>query len=391
MAPPQLLTAADFPPLKNDLILRAAKGEKVERTPVWIMRQAGRYLPEFREARKRNDFFTICRTPELACEVTLQPIDRYEGLLDASIIFSDILVVPQAMGMEVQMLEKVGPHFPKPLKTPEDLSLLITNPDIKETLGYVMDAITLTRTKLDGRVPLIGFTGAPWTLMAYMIEGGGSKTYSKAKTWLYKYSEASKELLGYLTDVCVNYLVAQVKAGAQMLQVFDSNAGELAPAEFNEFVLPGLLDIASRVKAQLKDLDLEAPIVIFARNAEYALEDLNKSQYDVVQVGFTLAPSAVRKIVKKKTVQGNADPSLLYAPVEKIKSAVEEMLDGFGTGSGYIANLGHGMYPDHDPEHLKAYLTAIKEYSTAKNANTPAAKKRKAAKESEASSPAKKK
>ncbi|KAJ3018285.1 UNVERIFIED_CONTAM: hypothetical protein HDU68_011236 [Siphonaria sp. JEL0065] len=387
-----ILRNADFPVLKNDLILRAAKGEQVERTPVWIMRQAGRYLPEFREARKRNDFFTICRTPELACEVTLQPIDRYEGLLDASIIFSDILVVPQAMGMEVQMLEKVGPHFPKPLKTPEDLSLLVTSPNIHETLGYVMDAITLTRTKLDGRVPLIGFTGAPWTLMAYMIEGGGSKTYSKAKTWLYMYPEASKQLLGWLVDVCVAYLVEQVKAGAQMLQVFDSNAGELGPLEFEEFVLPGLLDLVVRVKKELREIDAEVPIVIFARNAEYALESLNESEYDVIQVGFTLSPHTVRKQVTKKVVQGNADPSLLYAPVEKIKSAVKIMLDGFGTQSGYIANLGHGMYPDHDPEHLKAYLSAIKEYSTAKNtaASSSPAKKRKAVGKLENGSPAKK-
>ncbi|KAJ3072827.1 Uroporphyrinogen decarboxylase in heme biosynthesis, partial [Rhizoclosmatium hyalinum] len=315
-----ILRDSDFPELTNDLILRAARGEHVERTPVWIMRQAGRYLPEFREARKRNDFFTICRSPELACEVTLQPIDRYAGLLDASIIFSDILVVPQAMGMEVQMLEKQGPHFPNPLKTPADLALLNKNPNIHETLQYVMDAITLTRKSLNGRVPLIGFTGAPWTLMAYMIEGGGSKTYSKAKTWLYKYPDASKELLACLVDTCVNYLVAQVKAGAQMLQVFDSNAGELAPSDFTHFVLPGLLEIATRVKSELKALNLSAPIVVFARNAHYALEPLSDSDYDVIQVDFTLSPHVVHNAVKhKKVVQGNADPSLLYASAEKIE------------------------------------------------------------------------
>ncbi|ORY41073.1 Uroporphyrinogen decarboxylase [Rhizoclosmatium globosum] len=334
--PSTILRDSDFPELTNDLILRAARGEHVERTPVWIMRQAGRYLPEFREARKRNDFFTICRSPELACEVTLQPIDRYAGLLDASIIFSDILVVPQAMGMEVQMLEKQGPHFPNPSKLRRP-SPPQQEPNIHETLQYVMDAITLTRKSLNGRYP-----------------------------------DASKELLACLSTL---------KAGAQMLQVFDSNAGELAPSDFSHFVLPGLLEIATRVKSELKALNLSAPIVVFARNAHYALEPLSDSDYDVIQVDFTLSPHVVHNAVKhKKVVQGNADPSLLYASAEKIESTVKDMLDGFGTSNGYIANLGHGMYPDHDPEHLKAYLTAIKEYSTAKNASTTAGgKKRKTA------------
>ncbi|KAJ3356523.1 hypothetical protein HDU83_000874 [Entophlyctis luteolus] len=364
----KVLRDADFPPIRNDLIIRAAKGEKVERTPVWIMRQAGRYLPEFRESRKRNDFFTICRTPELACEVTLQPIDRYTGLLDASIIFSDILVVPQAMGMEVQMLEKVGPYFPQPLRTPEDLARLDKKPDVHATLQYVFDAITLTRTKLDGRVPLIGFSGAPWTLAAYMIEGQGSKTYSKAKTWLYKYPEESKMLLRWITDLVVEYLVAQVKAGAQLLQVFDSNSGELGKNLFDEFVLPGLLEIAERVKEKLAKIDLVVPIIVFARNSHYALESLSTSQYDVIQLDFTISPAFARAQTHgRKVLQGNADPSLLYASPEKIRSEVEKMLDAFGTDRGYIANLGHGMYPDHDPEHLKAYLQAINEYSTRKN------------------------
>jgi uroporphyrinogen decarboxylase len=215
----RILTDADFPPLRNDLILRAARGEPTERTPVWVMRQAGRYLPEFREMRAEHDFFRVCRTPELAARVTLQPIERYEGLLDASIIFCDILVIPQALGMTVEMVPGKGPHFPEPLHVPDDLNRLTKTVDVVKELGYALDAITLTRKQLDGRVPLFGFCGAPWTLMAYMVEGGGSKTFSKAKTWLYQYPEASKNLLDQLTDVLVDFLVAQVNAGAQVLIV----------------------------------------------------------------------------------------------------------------------------------------------------------------------------
>ena len=207
---------SDFPELKNDLIFKVIAGEQVSKTPVWIMRQAGRYLPEFQKVRAEHDFFTVCRTPELACKVTLQPIERYGDLLDASIIFCDILVVPQAMGMEVEMLKGKGPHFPEPLNTPADISRLKENVDVGESLGYLYEAIKLTRTKLDGRVPLFGFVGAPWTLMAYMIEGGGSKTLSKAKGWLFKYPEESHKLLQKITNVVVDLLVMQVKAGAQV-------------------------------------------------------------------------------------------------------------------------------------------------------------------------------
>ncbi|KAJ3218332.1 hypothetical protein HDU67_006104 [Dinochytrium kinnereticum] len=349
----------DFPPLKNDLILRVARGESVERVPVWIMRQAGRYLPEFREARKRNDFFTICRNPELACEVTLQPITRYSGLLDASIIFSDILVVPQALGMEVQMLEKQGPHFPNPLRTPEDIDKLIFPVDTATSLRYVYDAITLTRKQLGGQVPLFGFAGAPWTLMAYMIEGGGSKTLSKAKGFLFQHPKESHRLLKMVTDVVVDFLINQVKAGAQLLQVFDSWAGELSPQDFNEFSLPYLNDIAERLKTEFQKLGYNVPIVVFARGAHYAVESLSKSKYDVISLDWTMDPKMARSKSNGKTLQGNADPSVLYAAPEKIRSVVKEMLEGFGPGSKYIGNLGHGMYPDHDPERLRAYLEAI--------------------------------
>ncbi|KAJ3290329.1 Uroporphyrinogen decarboxylase in heme biosynthesis [Borealophlyctis nickersoniae] len=367
-----LKTDADFPKLKNDLILRVARGEKVERAPVWIMRQAGRYLPEFREVRAQHDFFTVCRTPSLACLVTLQPIDRYP-LLDASIIFSDILVVPQALGLEVQMLPEKGPHFPAPLVTPADMSRLKTEVNVDVELGYVFDAITLTRQGLDGRVPLFGFVGAPWTLMAYMIEGGGSKTLSKAKTWLWKWPQESKALLQRITDVIVDFLVGQVKAGAQLLQVFDSWAGELPPHLFEEFSLPYLMQIPVRVRAALKVLDptgnlAKIPMVVFARNAHNALEVLSSPplNYDIVSLDWTLDPKEARKRTGGRVVlQGNADPTVLYGSKEVIEKEVEKMLKGIGCKEKYIANLGHGMNPDHDPEHLGWYLQAIVSESSA--------------------------
>ena len=354
----------DFPTLKNDLVLRAAQGQPLEKTPVWIMRQAGRFLPEFRKVREEHDFFTVCRTPELACQVTLQPIDRFDGLLDASIIFSDILVVPQAMGLEVQMLKGSGPHFPEPLKTPQDLSRLESNVDVDAKLSYVYEAITLTRTKLNGRVPLFGFVGAPWTLMAYMIEGGGSKTLSKAKTWLFKYPEASHILLQRITDVVVDFLIGQVKAGAQLLQVFESWGGELSPDDFNQFSLPYLKQIATRVKAGLISFDLSVPMSVFARGSFYALEDLSSLDYDIISLDWCIDPVQARVRTQNKIcLQGNADPSILYGSPESIRAHVEKMLPKFGTKQLYIANLGHGMYPDHDPEHLRAYLEAIRDVS----------------------------
>ncbi|KAJ2999577.1 hypothetical protein HDV02_002542 [Globomyces sp. JEL0801] len=325
----KVYTDKDFPKLKNDLIFRVIKGEPIEKTPVWIMRQAGRYLPEFRAVRAEQEFFKVCQTPELACEVTLQPIDRYPGLLDGSIIFCDIMVVPQAMGLEVQMVPGKGPTFPARLETPDCLKRLSPTPvDVDHELSYVYDAITLTRQKLDGRVPLFGFVGGPWTLMAYMIEGSGSKYYSKAKTWLHDHPKASHDLLQRITDVIVPFLVGQVKAGAQ---------------DFTEFALPYLTQIVDRVKKDLEKFDLNPPIVVFARNCHYALEQLEKTNYDVIQLGWNIDPKTARKAVTK-TLQGNADPALLYAKPECVRKTVKEMLQDFGTEK-YIANLGHGMLP----------------------------------------------
>ena len=350
-----------FPPLQNDRLLRAARGEAVDRAPVWIMRQAGRYLPEFREVRVEHEFFKVCQTPELAAEITLQPIRRFP--LDAAIIFSDILVVPQALGMVVQMKPGVGPVFDKPLCVPEDIDTLV-RPDVKVALKYVYEAITLTRHKLEGKVPLIGFTGAPWTLMAYMIEGGGSKTQSKAKRWLYQHPEASHKLLSLLTEVCVDYLVEQVRAGAQLLQVFESNAEYLGAEQFNTFALPYLEKICSGVKARLGAEQLEAvPMTVFAKGGHYALERLAKSGYDTVGLDWTIDPVHARQLVGPGvTLQGNLDPCALYAPKSSIEAAAKQLCEKFGS-QRWIANLGHGIYPDMDPDHLGAFIAAVQKYS----------------------------
>ncbi|BFZ65115.1 Uroporphyrinogen decarboxylase in heme biosynthesis [Saitoella coloradoensis] len=359
-----------FPPLKNDLILRAALGEKVERPPMWVMRQAGRYLPEYHKVRAGHDFFEMCRTPEIASTITLQPIERFEDL-DAAIIFSDILVIPQAMGMVVEMVEKKGPHFPEPLETPEDLAKLKRlgeGCDVKKELGYVFEALTLTRQKLAGRVPLLGFIGAPWTLMAYMIEGGGSKTFTKAKSWLFKYPEDSQKLLQDITDVAVEFLAQQVVAGAQMVQVFDSWAGELSPVEFAEFSLPYLRQISKRVPERLAELGQDrVPMTVFAKGAWYALDALCDSGYNVVGLDWTHDPAEARKIANGRvTLQGNMDPNVLYGGKEAIDKAVKRIVEGFGGGKqGYIVNLGHGVTPGVKPEDLGFFLRKNHEYGSA--------------------------
>ncbi|KAJ7781606.1 Uroporphyrinogen decarboxylase [Mycena metata] len=330
--------AHDFPPLKNDLLLRAARGEKTERAPVWIMRQAGRYLPEFRELRKSHEFFEICRTPDLATEITLQPIRRFSGLIDASIIFSDILVIPQALGMEVLM--NPGPQFPEPLDTPADIEKLNKVVDIDKELGYVFRAITQTRIALAGEVPLIGFCGAPWTLFAYMIEGGGSKFFQKVKTWIFKYPEESKTLLMRIADVCVDFLVGQVKAGAQMLQVFDSWAGELSPHDFDLFSLPTLVHISTNVRKRL------------------AAENLPTQATTTLGLDWQIDPAEARRLTKGKVaLQGNMDPNVLYGGRDAIESAVKRI------SQAWIANLGHGITPGVDPEDVRWFFECMRKYS----------------------------
>ncbi len=346
----------DFPSLHNDLFLRAARGEPTERTPVWIMRQAGRYLPEYRALRSEEAFFDVCRTPELAAEVTLQPIERFP--LDAAIIFSDILVVPQAMGMSVRIVKGEGPVFDEPLLRPEDMDRL-SEPDLHRELGYVFDALSLTRRRLDGRVPLIGFCGAPWTLMAYMVEGGGSKTFSRAKSWLYRYPTAAHELLDRLADILIEYLVGQIDAGAQAVQVFDSWAGLIGPDDYESFMMPSLRRIGSELATKRPD----APRIVFARGAHHALDALADADFDVIGLDWTIRPSEARRIVGgRAALQGNLDPAVLYAEPSVIREEVGRMLQAFGP-TGHIANLGHGMNPDHDPDHARAFIDAVHEMS----------------------------
>jgi len=340
-------------------LVKAARGEKVDCVPVWVMRQAGRYLPEFREERLKADFFTMCQTPSLASLVTLQPLERFD--LDAAIIFSDILVIPQALGMEVIMEPGVGPVFPSPLMTPADLEKLSKTP---LPLNYVFDAIKMTVQKLGGRVPLIGFAGAPWTVMCYMIEGKGSKTQAKAKAWLYKHPASAHRLLQTITDATVPYLVEQARAGAELLQIFESNAEYLTPGLFEKFALPYLCQICDKVKAKLAEEKLTVvPMTVFPKGGHYALPSLSLTNYDVIGVDWTIAPALARQLIgPSKTIQGNLDPCALYAPKEELERLAKEMVAGFGRHR-YIANLGHGIYPDMEPESVRVFVDAVHRFS----------------------------
>lgn len=343
--------------LKNDLLLRAARGENVERTPVWLMRQAGRILPEYRAVREKlSGFIELAQTPELAAEVTLQPVDILE--VDAAIIFSDILVIPEAMGLPYEMIEKRGPHFPKTVKTEADLAQLrIADPE--ESLHYVTDAIKIVKKALNGRVPLIGFAGAPWTIFAYMIEGGGSKTFSKAKAMLYANPELSHSLLQMITDSTIKYLRTQIAAGADLIQVFDSWAGILSPLQYEAFSIPYLKQIADAIDT--------VPKTIFAKDAHYALPSLSKLSYHSIGLDWTMDPVHARQLAgANKTLQGNLDPCALYADDETIRELTRKMLDDFGSQK-HIANLGHGVYPDIHPDKVKVFINEVKEYSAKMN------------------------
>lgn len=338
--------------LKNDLLLRALRKEKLERPPVWMMRQAGRYLPDYIKLREKYDFFTRVQTPELATEITLQPIDQVG--VDAAIIFSDILVIPQAMGVEVLMEEGKGPSLPKTIKTLADIESLNTS-DAAVHLKYVLDALSLTKKELNGRVPLIGFAGAPWTILCYMVEGKGSKTWDKAKQFAYTQPELAHKLLQKITDITIDYLKAQVKAGADTVQVFDSWAGSLSPEDFSVFAEPYLKQIAEAVKA-------DAPVILFPKGSWYALESLSKSGASGIGIDWTVSPKMARQLTDNNiTLQGNFDPAKLLAPIPQIKKWVKEMIDQFGVQS-YIANLGHGITPNVPVDHAKAFVEAVKEY-----------------------------
>jgi len=339
--------------LKNDLILRAAKGEKTERVPVWLMRQAGRILPEYRAVRaKAKNFIEFVKNPEMAAEVTVQPVDILG--VDAAIIFSDILVIPEAMGLPYQMIEAKGPHFENTIRSQKDVDALrVTDGG---NLQYVYDAIRLSKKQLDNRVPLIGFCGAPWTLLAYMVEGGGSKTFSKAKKFLYTQPKLAHQTLEKITQSSINYLKAQVEAGANLVQIFDSWAGVLSPDMHNEFSLRYMSAICD-------ELSKKVPVTIFAKDAHFALPQIKNTTCSVVGLDWSMNPAEARKILGEgKTLQGNADPCLLYADHEVIQKETQKMLNAFGPHR-YIANLGHGLYPDTEKEKVKYFIDCVKQHT----------------------------
>lgn len=338
--------------LKNDLLLKALRREKVERPPVWMMRQAGRYLPDYMKLRAKYDFFTRVQTPELATEITLQPIQQIG--VDAAIIFSDILVIPQAMGLKVLMEEGKGPLLPNVIKTQKDIDALVTD-NVEEELNYVTKALSLTKQELNGRIPLIGFAGAPWTILCYMVEGKGSKTWDKAKQFCFTQPHLAHQLLQKITDATIGYLIAQARAGADVLQVFDSWSGALSPGDFKLFAQPYLIQIADA----LKDA---APVILFPKGSWYALKELCESSASGLGLDWCISPQMAREITGNKiTLQGNFDPAKLLLPVKEIKKAVKEMIDAFGV-QGYIANLGHGITPDVPVENARAFVEAVKEY-----------------------------
>ena len=338
--------------IKNDLYLKALRGETVERPPVWMMRQAGRFLPEFRAMRDDYDFFTRCRTPELASEITMMPIRRYP--LDAAILFSDILVVPQAMGMDFEMREGIGPWLEKPIRTLEDVQNIVV-PDVNETLGYVFDAIEMTLHKLDNDIPLIGFAGSPWTILCYCVEGKGSKAFEIAKTFCFQNPEAAHLLLQKITDTTIAYLKRKVEKGVSAVQVFDSWGGMLSPEDYQEFSWKYINQIVDAL-AEI------TPVIVFGKGCWFALNDMGKSKASALGVDWTCSPRNARYLSGGNvTLQGNFDPSRLLSPIPTIKKMVHEMIDEFGKDK-YIANLGHGILPNIPVDHAKAFVDAVKEY-----------------------------
>ena len=338
--------------LKNDLLIKAAKGLDVSRPPIWLMRQAGRVLPEYRATRsKAKNFLDFVKNPELACEVSIQPVDILG--VDAAIIFSDILVIPEAMGLPYQMIEAKGPWFENTIKTKFDIDALKIA-DATD-LNYVIKAIELTKKELNNRVPLIGFAGAPFTIFAYMIEGSGSKTFSKAKQFLYTQPELAHQLLDKITQSTIHYLKAQVEAGADLIQIFDSWAGVLTEQMFYEFSLNYISKICNAISSLV-------PVTIFAKDAHYAIEEISKTSCSVIGLDWTINPTIARQQGINKTLQGNVDPCLLYADEKKIISETQVMLNAFGKQK-YICNLGHGLYPDIDKEKVKFFVDYVKNYN----------------------------
>ena len=338
--------------LKNDLFLKALRGETVERPPVWMMRQAGRYLPDFMKLKEKYDFFTRCRTPELATEITVMPIDQIGP--DAAILFSDILVIPQAMGIEVEMKNGIGPWLPNPVRSLEAVAQ-VNVPDIDESLGYVLEAIKMTKEALNDEVPLIGFAGSPWTILCYSVEGQGSKSFDKAKGFCFSQPEAAHQLLQKITDTTIAYLKAKVKAGVNAVQIFDSWGGMLSPVDYQEFSWKYIQQIIDA----LKD---EAPVIVFGKGCWFALHEMSQSGAAALGIDWTCSARNARYLSGGNIpLQGNFDPSRLLSPIPEIQKQVKIMIDSFGKDR-YIANLGHGILPNIPVDHAKAFVDAVKNY-----------------------------
>lgn len=338
---------------QNDLIIRAANGGDIERYPVWLMRQAGRILPEYRAVRKKlSGFKELVKSPEFAAEVTIQPVDILN--VDAAIIFSDILVVPEAMGLNYEMIEKKGPYFEKTIRSNNDLSCIEKEFDIEDRLGYVSQAIKITKKELNSRVPLIGFAGAPWTIFCYMTEGEGSKTFSKARKILYTNPILAHELLDSITEVTIKYLKLQISSGVNIVQVFDSWAGILGKDQYVEFGLKYINKIADAIT--------EVPLTIFAKGAYNSILEISAMNCNTIGADWNMNINKVRSIVgESKTIQGNLDPCVLYSSHSEIEKLTNKMLDSFKSRR-HIVNLGHGVYPDMDPEKVKTFIKTVKNY-----------------------------
>jgi uroporphyrinogen decarboxylase len=348
--------------LENDTFLRALLRQPVRYTPVWMMRQAGRYLPEYRATRARaGSFMDLCRTPELACEVSLQPLERFP--LDAAILFSDILTIPDAMGLGLYFTEGEGPRFRSPVRDTADVQRLAV-PDMEDDLGYVMDAVSLVRRELGGRVPLIGFAGSPWTLATYMVEGGGTKTFARSKAMLFDRPELMHGLLAKLSEAVTAYLNAQVARGAQALMIFDTWGGVLTPRDYRNFSLAYMTRIVAELTRESEGR--RVPVILFTKGGGQWLDRMADSGCDALGVDWTLDLADARRAVGDRVaLQGNLDPNILYASPQRIHEEVARVLASYGRGPGHVFNLGHGIHPDVDPDHAGAMVEAVHALSAA--------------------------
>lgn len=339
---------------KNDLLLKALAGEPLNRPPVWMMRQAGRYLPDFMKLKAQYDFFTRCRTPELVADITIMPIDQVGT--DAAILFSDILVIPQAMGVAVEMKNDIGPWLPNPVRTLTDVKK-VEVPDVDDHLNYVMEGIKQTLAGLDNRVPLIGFAGAPWTILCYMVQGQGSKNFDKAKAFCFEQPEAAHKLLDKITQTTIAYLKAKVKAGVHAVQLFDSWGGMLGPEDYTTFSWNYSRQIVEALSEQV-------PVIMFAKGCWYALHEMAQSPVSALGIDWTCSARNARYLTGgQMTLQGNFDPARLLSPIPEIEGQVKKMIDDFGA-QNYIANLGHGILPNVPVAHAQAFVNAVKNYNS---------------------------